>query len=63
MSEWDGEIMDCGDKGCSLHLRETAVDKVMFLRLSPPLEQGSCMLTLPWGGWKEIVPNNTTQPL
>lgn len=27
--------MECGGKGCNLHLREKAVDEVMFLRLSP----------------------------
>lgn len=34
-------IMECGEKACNLHLREKAVDKVMFLSLSLQLEQGS----------------------
>lgn len=63
MSEWDGQIMDCGDKRCSLHWRGKAVDTAKFLGLSPPLEQGSWTLTLPWEGWKEIVSNDTTQHL
>lgn len=35
------EIRECGGKVCNLHLRDKAVDEVIFLRLSPPLEQGS----------------------
>lgn len=63
MSECVGQITDCRDKECSLHSMGKAVDKLMFLRLSPPQEQGSWMLTLPWAGWKEIVRNDTTRHL
>lgn len=41
VSGWGGQIRDYGDKGCSLHLRGTAEDKIMFLGLSFPLEQDS----------------------